>query len=403
MRTRIKRAGRGSALITALFFILIVSTLLMGISTLAVSHEGLAVTESDYAASLDVAEAGINYELRKISQDASNADQYPGSSFSMNLGDFSVYCTNTDGSTPWNQPGSVTVISTGTVDGISRTIKITAVQQDGGGKYAVYALQSGIANGHPTTIASYRSTNGSLLFNGNPTVNGTVVFNGSGTGWSGTDPGIYSEQHFPNQVIWPTVDQVANQQFPDGGLSYVANHNNNNLVPQIVNDQVVANGNTVVTFYGVPGGANYYLTNLILNGSSTIYFDNTNGPITLWFGPNGGTSTITFNGGSAAIRMSDDQSNPVRMYVATTSDFVMNGNTELDAGVYDYNANASGQTWGTVVDNGNPVVDGSIIATSVILNGYPTINYSGEFFSPLSTGYYGFDNNSWFEVNPSGY
>ncbi len=399
MKIRIQKAGRGSALITALFFILIVSTLLMGVGTLAVSHQGLSLTESDSAAALDVAEAGINYELRKISQDASDADQYPGAGSSMNSGDFSVYCTNTDGSTPWNQPGTVTIISTGTVDGISRTIKITAVQQDGGGKYAVYALQSGTANGHPTTINGNVGTNGSLLFNGNPTVNGTVVFNGTTAGWTGSDPGIYSEQHFPNSIVWPTVDQIADQQ---GGLSYIATHNDNNLVPAIVNNQLVANGSSVVTFVGKEGGANYYLTNMILNGSSSIYFDNSEGPITLWFGPSGGTSTITLNGGSAAIR-ENAQNNPVRMYIASSSEFVMNGNTELDAGVYDCNANASGQTWGTVVENGNPVINGSIIANSVILNGFPTINYSGSFFTPISTGFYGFDNNSWFEVNPSGY
>ncbi len=401
MKILVKRPQRGSALITALFFILIISTLLMGIGTLAVSHQGLAITESDYAAALDVAEGGINYELRKISQNTSNADQSPGVSYPMSVGNFSVYCTNTDGSTPWSQGNSVNIISVGTVNGVTRSVKITAKHQSGSGNYAVYTMQWGTLNGTATTINGDVGTNGTYMFNGHPSVNGTITFNGPSSGWQGPDPGGYSEQFNQNAVVWPTVDQIANQQFQDGGLSYVAANNDNGMVSAISHNQLVVNGNGTVTFYGKPGGANYYLTSLILNGNSSVYFDNTNGPITLWFGPSGSSGTAIFNGGTAAVKMSQSQDDPVKIYIATTNDFIMNGNTELDAGVYDYNANSSGQTWGRVIENGSPTVYGSIIANSAILNGHPTINYTGGYFAPTSGGYYGFETN-WAEINLPG-
>src|SRR5438045_838138 len=71
---RPRRCRYGGVLVSTLAFTVVVSLLLAGIATLTVSHYARARVESDYTASLDLAEAGINYELRKISQDTNQAD-----------------------------------------------------------------------------------------------------------------------------------------------------------------------------------------------------------------------------------------------------------------------------------------------------------------------------------------
>src|ERR1700694_3503931 len=104
-----QRKRPGSALISALVFTVITAICLAGIGTLSVSHYNRASVEGDYAAALNLAEAGINYEIRKISRDATTADQAgsstpPGTTVSFGGGTFRVYCSNRDGTTPWASP-----------------------------------------------------------------------------------------------------------------------------------------------------------------------------------------------------------------------------------------------------------------------------------------------------------
>jgi hypothetical protein len=92
--------------------------------------------------------------------------------------------------------------------------------------------------------------------------------------------------------------------------------------------------------------------------------------------------------------MSNANANPVRIYVATTNDIIQNGNTELDAGIY--NINSTGQ--GRVLFNGNPATYGSIIANSFNLNGTPDLHYVPGLFSSGQVSYYGFAGD-WTEQN----
>ena len=87
-----------------------------------------------------------------------------------------------------------------------------------------------------------------------------------------------------------------------------------------------------MTFYGKAGGANYYVTSMTMKGNSSITFDNTAGPITIWQGTTDGTLTIS--GGVASVSMSSDPSKAVRIYAAAAGGVTLNGNSELDAGVY---------------------------------------------------------------------
>jgi len=395
---RVRRLRQqGGTIIGVLFTILIISILLMSVGQFAVSHQTRANVDANYAAAIDLAEAGVNYEFRKISVDPDQADQYPGETYSLGNGTFTVYCMNRDGTTPWVAPNNLYVVATGTVNGVSRTIRVSSKGYSITPDFAVFAVQSGTFNGGAMTVNGDVGTNGTFLFNGHPGVNGDVVFNGPGSGWQGSDPGGYNVTYNPDPISWPTVDEIANEQFPSGGLTWLSTHNDNAMCSNIVNNQIIANGSTTVTLRGKAGGANYYLTRMIFNGNAKIVFDNSAGPITIWLGPSGGNGTCTFNGGNATVKMDADPTKACRIYSALTSTFTINGNNRLDAGIYAYNKYSNGNTYGTVINNGNPTIYGSIITKTITLNGNPTINHVPGFFGGSADGYYGYD-NSWVEI-----
>jgi len=399
-----RRSVRGAALITVLVFVLISSIILAGIGALVVSDLQTAIEGQEYDNAIYTAEAGINYELNKISVNSANADQKnatgaPGTSYSSAAGAFSVYVTqrNSNGTetTPWASGNNLYIYATGTINGISRQVKVAAAPFGSSStpSYAVFGASQGLINGSPATINGSVGTNGFFTFNGSPTVTGSVIFNGSGSNWQSPPNGTYTVVHNSTAVSWPTVETVAVNTFGSTGLSYVASHNDNSLAsPAIASTTLLINSGTQ-TFVGKAGGANYYLTSLTCNGSSLIYFNNTNGPITIWVGPSGTSSTFDFNGGSSAIKMSTSTTSPVKIYIATTNDVIQNGNTEIDAGIYNLNNSGSGR----VILNGNPTVNGSIISNMFTFNGTPTINYTSGYFSLGGASYYGVA-TTWNEV-----
>src|SRR5687768_10629730 len=95
-----RRTSQGFVLLSALVFTLVIATLLTGIGTFTVSHRTQAEVDADYVKALDIAEAGVNTEFRKISQNAALADQYPGTTYSFGGGTYKVYCINRDGTYP---------------------------------------------------------------------------------------------------------------------------------------------------------------------------------------------------------------------------------------------------------------------------------------------------------------
>src|SRR5437879_40736 len=63
-RTDVRR--RGSAVVGVLLFILVSSVSLIGVSASCTMNQQRATVDLQYAKAMDLAEAGINYELRKI-------------------------------------------------------------------------------------------------------------------------------------------------------------------------------------------------------------------------------------------------------------------------------------------------------------------------------------------------
>ena len=115
---------RGSILLNILFIMVIISILIAGMTQLMVSELSIGRVEANYSNSMVVAEAGINYELRKISNDGTTADQKnatgtAGTSYTTSAGTFQVYVSqrNSDGgeTTPWTLGKNLYIYSTGGV------------------------------------------------------------------------------------------------------------------------------------------------------------------------------------------------------------------------------------------------------------------------------------------------
>lgn len=395
-----RRAQHGGILLTTLVFAVVIATMLAGLGTLIVSYYSRVATESVYANAINLADAGINYELRKLNQSVSTADlpssgTPPGTTVNFGAGTIRVYCTMADGTTSWDKSTTpFDIFSTGTINGVSRQVKIVANGTSPSGTYAIFGMTQGLMNAQPTFVSGDVGTNGFFTFNNNPTIAGNVVFNGSGSNWQSPPHATYNVQYKSTAVAWPTVESIAVSTFGSTGLTYVASHNDNNrATPTISNPNLLINSGTQ-TFVGKAGGANYYLTNLTCNGSSTIAFDNTLGPITIWIGPSGSSSTCNFSGGTATVKMSTDSTKPVRMYVATSNDIQLNGNIEMDAGIYNVNNAGSGR----VIFNGSPAIYSSIISNMFTFNSAPQVHFQSGLFTPPGTSGYAF-NNSWTELN----
>ena len=82
---RTGRHNRGGILLTTLVFSVVIATLLAGLGTLLISFYSRVTTESQYASSINLADAGANYEFRKLNQNVSNAD-LPSTATAVSLG-----------------------------------------------------------------------------------------------------------------------------------------------------------------------------------------------------------------------------------------------------------------------------------------------------------------------------
>lgn len=223
-------------IITALAFTIVVATTLAGVATVSMSHYDRSKVEANYAKAINFADAGINYELAWISQDMTDVTRahsqgapYTGTIAGL-PGTFSVYTrdwgTNCDGGT-WSQPNDICIVSTGTVDGVSRTVRIRGIRKSIYEEYAIYAYSLGVFNGGgPTQIIGNTGANGPVTFNGSANtdiVQGYMDLNGSAATSSDSGDNLRSN---PDPVIMPTVNQVADKLFP-GGLTYLQNNNSN--------------------------------------------------------------------------------------------------------------------------------------------------------------------------------
>jgi Tfp pilus assembly protein PilX len=397
LRTRIKYNRRSAyAMVTVLVFLTVLSTLIAGLGVFVTSQNQRATVDSRYAAALDLAEAAVNYEFRKISNNANTADQ-AANPFTATLGSgtFSAYCTDRNGNAWTNTNNPLYVIGSGTVAGVTRTVKAAAKGYYLPGNYAIYTMEgTSVFNGSAIDIYGDMGSNGLLDFNGSPAIHGgAIYFDGPNAGWNGGVPTGYNVIYQSKPIMFPTVEEEAFRLFPNsgatapGGLTYLATHNDN-AAAGIVGDSITSS----MTL----GPGNYYLTNINLTGNDVLNFNNTNGPVNIWIGPPRGVGTARFRGGTAAMSMSTSPN--VHIYVATTTGIDLAGNEQIDASINAYNRDALGE-WGYVDNSGFPVIYGQIIANHMDVSGNVDVHWIDGLNQQTTYGYYGYD-NMWLELNP---
>ena len=244
---------RGGVLVSTLMFVVITSLILAGIGTYTISHLSRASTESDYSASMNLAEAGVNYELRNVSEDILNtnrADQlhpaagqngpYTGTVSGVS-GSFTVAVSNNpDTGKAWYAPSNMLVTSTGTINGVTRTVRIQGARRSIFDNYSFYGIDSTTIGGSLIADGSF-GTNSPITLNGSSAeVYGPVVFNGTnGTFNVGEATGGVWYQ--PDKISWPTVSKMADilvsqklgYSVASGtGLTWLRNNNDNSRIMQ---------------------------------------------------------------------------------------------------------------------------------------------------------------------------
>lgn len=245
---RSKRSG--VTLVTAIVFSVIIAIIMSVVGTLVVSHYARATVEGDYADALNIAEAGLNYEIRWISLDTTDPTRphqkvedialglpgpYTGSIPGV-PGSYTVFVTQYDpddptgpGFSPWQSPNDFLLTSIGTVNGIERAVRIRGVRKSIFDEYALYAIDEGTFGGAGAASGATRiygsiGTNGQFTFNGaagTNTIVGSVEYNGTPISENGSN--VYTN---PDPVEFPTITEIADAMFI-GGLVYLQTGNNN--------------------------------------------------------------------------------------------------------------------------------------------------------------------------------
>lgn len=415
---------------------------------LTTSHYSRARVEAEYAKALQIAEAGINHELRYISDSHlsgtpahSSGARYSGSVAGA-TGTFETWTTkDPDDGTAWAPPHAMIVHSRGTVNGVSRQIQVKGTRQSLFDMFTIFGIQSVNFNGIGSTASGDIGTNGSMNVV-NPTSNvpppSEIHLMGNSASINSTGSNVVLN---PNPLTFPTIDQIIVQNPPVGlgstGWAWLTsnsplNRNNRNmrtfrssgaaLTPggtvqvgapwsgtnaasmQISNPNFNSLGNNPSTGNRtliIPPG-DYYFTDMSAPGTREIIIDNgglttgTPGMVRIWMNnSNGGdhlnNTTVTFTSSDAST---------FRLYYNKCATFRITGNSTFYGGLY---AVRTGCT-GSLEISGGSIVHGSVIANAVTISGGSTINFpsNGLIDNPGDFGiWYGFK-EGWKEVNSGG-
>jgi hypothetical protein len=438
------------ALVLALVAILIISILLAGSLLLSVSHMSLSNLNNNYANALNLAEAGVNWELWKISTDFLSADNSPVTvEVPPDSGrSFEVHVEAYPGGGAWDGLGPFWIISTGTVSGVSRTVRVVARGYGLAGLYALFGIDSLNVGGN-ATINGASGTNGTVQIAGSPDINGNFLYCGTATGDTviPTPPGEVI--HTPLAESFPTVNELANLRAwekygvqtylgidffstSEGGVPY---NDNASIVdtagtpisitayrigPQTFlqadtdDNPYLEDGITPNPLYGkrviVLGPGDYYFESFDVQGSNGIKIDDSEGIVNIWLGPSGGSGSADIINGNCLFFTSQDPSH-CNIYQGSKRSITLTGTMDMYANVYAYNGpDGSGDYYGLIDIIGDGNIWGSVIGYDVRkATGSATINFpSSGGTGPGGTGpgpapgepilFYGFD-RSWEEVD----
>ncbi len=433
-------APEGSALITALVFTVIIALALAGIGTLTISHYSLANVQAASSDALDLAEAGVNWELYKLTNSGITSADYGDINYSASTyiapglpGTFTVTVAAPGGGPVNANTTKFTITCTGTVPAANntsarRSVRINA--QPYSTFYTLYSSSSTNFTDNGIVVNGISGTNGVQSITSGlsvkPQIN-SMVFNGTSAP-TGPDYDGYKMVSNPKPLPLQGVTDMVNAKYP-GGSDYIKAHNDNDLAVKndpdnptppgtpppkaISSDKYALNttGHQTVTLVGKPGGANYYLTDINMDGHSDLIFDNTKGPINIYYLNLSGAG-IHMRGGHSLQSADNVTDNKVRMFTSSVGAIVVNAadpipgvanSTEVDMGIYDFDSYVyKGKTYTVGQVNIGPDVDFRGQVTTKIINIGATTNIigqSGYFETPVE--YFGFS-GAWSELNASG-
>jgi len=376
-----RRREAGIALVTALMISLITATLLAASLCVSMTSNRLGWNQARSEAALQVADAGVNWELQYIAQNAGQITvsllssqplagvgvtiKYPGESFAIkgtngtvpgySNGQFWVYASNDSaGTTAWDGVTSPFYItSSGYVNGAWNRVQITSQASSVFNIYGSGAL--GSYSNSPSTVNI--SSGGSVVVTGPATVNGTVT---TGTGSSFTAPTAinsntctYSSGQFTSSnvasggslcskqapVVYPTCASLlrkcsGNSSYTDS-QAWTWRSNNCSNSSCVYHYKSTANSSTISTSNctKLTGGCGTTLNNACWNNANTkpgTY--NSSGYYWLWFWepPTYAVQTLIFEPGD---------------YYFTSMQLAYNCSCEM---IIDPQAQASGGTPGQV-------------------------------------------------------
>lgn len=427
-RKRHSMRERGAAMIFALALTLCLTMLVAAIQMETVTLFKVSRTERDFERALQMAEAGLNAYQHRLTFGPATGDpnagllpplyQFPEGA-APTIEEFKTGVRNGTytlirypaGSQQGYFAGTIGVpgdtariVSYGWSNGVVRrviAVANTATAPDDidddtevrpTGAYAMFARSSMNVEMN-TVLVGGIGTNGAITMGGNCEVrDGVVSLNGPDASFSGgqhTNPTVVTN---PDPVVWPTVDQIADRLFPQGGLAWLAQNNDNamatiNGVAGIPNNRIDLKNKATIIFRGKPGGANYYLTDVQLKNNATIRFDNTAGPIRIWLGPSGGSGGFDSKNGTDFVSTSSDPANAPRLYMATKGGFTGKNNIDCNFGIYAINE-GGGQRWGHIELKNNMTFSGTFVADSIALKNNAVLTAAAPYWQPLGGAYY---------------
>lgn len=404
MHNTSRQSQRGGILLTTLIFAVVIATMLAGLGTLVISYYSRATTESTYANAINMADAGVNYEFRKITENVSNADLAgtttpPGTTVSYGGGSFTVYCTMING-TAWDKATSPFYIySTGTIGRASRQVQVKA-----------QGINSVIPNfGAFATTTLTISNSGCKISGGDIGCNGTATIN-SGCqvpngkcytcGSSATESGFSGTcVSLPGACSFPTCSSYCTSCFPNsgstapGGYSYLSSHNDNSTKcsPSLSTYNAQITGSCTLT-----GPCNIYVTNVSLTNSQRITCNNNNGPCNIWICSGNGSCHFDTN---ASVTCSSSSASNCCTFICANTGSWQNGNCSCDihnncnlqCNFYCCNGGSGNcQVYDTPTINGCTIGDtcchnGATNCNTVTSQVVPTIPYTGYGFGKVWT------------------
>ena len=237
-------------MIGALAFTAVAAMLVGGIGSYTLANWQRAVVEGDYASAVNVADAGLNALIRKISLDPAdpslaNQAGNPLTGEVPGVGTYSAYVIDATTGGTWVAPNDMNIISEGTVGGITRKVTVRGSRKSIFDEYAIFADSkmtlggSGASSGSTQIFGNVGMNNGGergddAEFNGtlnSGAINGELTLN-DGASIDSNDAGsnVVSSS---GRVELPSVADMANALFGANGLSWLASNNNNSRIIQL--------------------------------------------------------------------------------------------------------------------------------------------------------------------------